>query len=80
MKQGILNQRAAWRHGAPTDDESLVLVHIRRRDRASRLTETSDRSTFFDFTLRILFTQTTSDADGHHVNCPPHTGKIVVIT
>lgn len=29
MKQGILNQVAAWRHGAPTDDESLVLVHVR---------------------------------------------------
>jgi len=28
MKQGILNEVAAWRDGAPTDDESLVLVHV----------------------------------------------------
>jgi phosphoserine phosphatase RsbU/P len=29
MKQGILNEVAAWRNGAPTDDASLVLVHVR---------------------------------------------------
>lgn len=29
MKQGILNEVAAWRDGAPTDDAFLVLVHVR---------------------------------------------------
>ncbi len=29
MKKGILNEVAAWRNGAPTDDASLVLVHVR---------------------------------------------------
>jgi phosphoserine phosphatase RsbU/P len=29
MKQGILDGVAAWRHGPPTDDISLVLAHIR---------------------------------------------------
>jgi hypothetical protein len=29
MKQGILDGVAAWRSGPPTDDVSLVLVHIR---------------------------------------------------
>jgi PAS domain S-box-containing protein len=29
MKQGILNGVAAWREGPPTDDVSLVLVHVR---------------------------------------------------
>ena len=29
MKQGILNGVAAWREGPPTDDVSLMLVHIR---------------------------------------------------
>jgi PAS domain S-box-containing protein len=29
MKQGILDGVAAWREGPPTDDVSLVLVHIR---------------------------------------------------
>jgi serine phosphatase RsbU (regulator of sigma subunit) len=48
MKQGILNEVAAWRDGAATDDESLVVVHIRRRDRALRLTETSNRSMLLD--------------------------------
>jgi serine phosphatase RsbU (regulator of sigma subunit) len=28
MKQGILDGVAAWRHGAPTDDVSLMLVHV----------------------------------------------------
>ena len=29
MKQGILNEVAAWRDGAPTDDACLLLVHVR---------------------------------------------------
>jgi len=29
MKQGILNGVAAWREGPPTDDVSLMLVHVR---------------------------------------------------
>jgi len=29
MKQGILNEVAAWRNGAPTDDACLLLVHVR---------------------------------------------------
>ena len=29
MKQGILNEVAAWRNGAPTDDACLLLVHLR---------------------------------------------------
>jgi len=29
MKQGILDGVAAWRDGAPTDDVSLMLVHVR---------------------------------------------------
>jgi serine phosphatase RsbU (regulator of sigma subunit) len=29
IKQGILNEVAAWRDGAPTDDASLLLVHVR---------------------------------------------------
>ena len=29
MKQGILDAVAAWREGSPTDDVSLMLVHIR---------------------------------------------------
>ncbi len=29
MKQGILDGVAAWREGAPTDDMSLMLVHLR---------------------------------------------------
>jgi protein phosphatase len=29
MKQGILDGVAAWREGPPTDDVSLVLVHVR---------------------------------------------------
>jgi PAS domain S-box-containing protein len=29
MKQGILDGVAAWREGSPTDDVSLVLVHVR---------------------------------------------------
>jgi sigma-B regulation protein RsbU (phosphoserine phosphatase) len=29
MKQGILDGVAAWREGAPTDDVSLMLVHVR---------------------------------------------------
>ena len=29
MKQGILDGVAAWRNGPPTDDVSLVLVHVR---------------------------------------------------
>lgn len=29
MKQGILDVVAAWREGPPTDDVSLVVVHIR---------------------------------------------------
>jgi PAS domain S-box-containing protein len=30
MKQGILDGVAAWREGPPTDDVSLMLVHVRR--------------------------------------------------
>jgi serine phosphatase RsbU (regulator of sigma subunit) len=29
MKQGILDGVAAWREGPPTDDVSLILVHVR---------------------------------------------------
>ncbi len=29
MKQGILDGVAAWRDGPPTDDVSLMLVHVR---------------------------------------------------
>ena len=29
MKQGILDGVAAWRHGPPTDDASLMLAHVR---------------------------------------------------
>jgi len=29
MKQGILDGVAAWREGPPTDDVSLMLVHVR---------------------------------------------------
>ena len=29
MKQGILDRVAAWRSGPPSDDVSLVLVHVR---------------------------------------------------
>jgi len=29
MKQGILDRVAAWREGPPTDDVSLMLVHVR---------------------------------------------------
>lgn len=29
MKQGILDRVATWRAGPPTDDVSLMLVHIR---------------------------------------------------
>ena len=29
MKQGILDAVAAWREGSPTDDVSLILVHVR---------------------------------------------------
>ena len=29
MKQGILDRVAAWREGSPTDDVSLMLVHVR---------------------------------------------------
>ena len=29
MKQGILDGVAAWRKGPPTDDVSLILVHVR---------------------------------------------------
>ena len=29
MKQGILDGVAAWREGSPTDDVSLMLVHVR---------------------------------------------------
>jgi phosphoserine phosphatase RsbU/P len=29
MKQGILDGVAAWREGPPTDDVSLMLVHLR---------------------------------------------------
>jgi len=29
MKQGVLDAVSAWRNGPPTDDVSLVLVHIR---------------------------------------------------
>jgi len=29
MKQGVLDAVAAWRNGPPTDDVSLLLVHIR---------------------------------------------------
>jgi len=29
MKQGILDGVVAWRNGPPTDDASLVLVHVR---------------------------------------------------
>ena len=29
MKQGILDEVAAWREGPPTDDVSLMLVHVR---------------------------------------------------
>ena len=29
MKQGILDGVAAWRNGLPTDDVSLMLVHVR---------------------------------------------------
>ena len=29
MKQGILDAVAAWREGPPTDDVSLILVHVR---------------------------------------------------
>jgi serine phosphatase RsbU (regulator of sigma subunit) len=28
MKQGILDEVAAWRDGPPTDDACLVLVHV----------------------------------------------------
>ena len=29
MKQGILDGVATWRKGPPTDDVSLILVHVR---------------------------------------------------
>jgi serine phosphatase RsbU (regulator of sigma subunit) len=29
MKQGILDGVATWRKGSPTDDVSLILVHVR---------------------------------------------------
>jgi len=29
MKQGILDGVAAWRQGPPTDDVSLMLLHVR---------------------------------------------------
>jgi len=29
MKQGILDGVATWRKGPPTDDISLILVHVR---------------------------------------------------
>jgi hypothetical protein len=29
MKQAILDGVAAWRHGPPTDDISLMVVHVR---------------------------------------------------
>jgi hypothetical protein len=29
MKQGILDGVATWRKGPPTDDVSLMLVHVR---------------------------------------------------
>ena len=29
LKQGILDGVAAWREGPPTDDVSLMLVHVR---------------------------------------------------
>jgi hypothetical protein len=38
IKQGILNEVAAWRDGAPTDDACLLLVHVRRKTESTQQT------------------------------------------